>query len=156
MYAAAKSQRLLFLPLRQRETTTGLIQNTHFRQIYSIHWSPLRGKGRNKHIFTLPHIRGIRMHMKLERITRFILLCISIRDESVKAEFKKERGRQRIHSESSLCGDSLPLLQGENETLECVLAWQSRDERASDSGRWDLLLLRLILSPSSAGCPRTA
>lgn len=73
--------------------------------------------------------------MKLEHITRFILLCISIRDESVKAEFKEERGRERIHSESSLCGDSLPLLQGENETLECVLAWRSRDERASDSGR---------------------
>lgn len=73
------------------------------------------------------------MHIKLKHITKLILICFSIRHESVKAELKK---RDR-HRESSLGKLSLwrlpPLCVGENEALECVLAWQRRDERASDS-----------------------
>ena len=121
------------------------IRNSPFRQIYSLLWILLRGKGRNKHIFTFPHLGGEGMHIKLKGITKSILICISIRDESVKAELKK-RDRHWEFTQKAPFVETPSLVRGENEALECVLAWQRRDERASDSSHWDLLLLCLILS----------
>lgn len=54
-----------------------------------------------------------------------------------------------------LCSAETPSLsaRGENETLEHEPGRRRGDERVSDSGRRDLLLLRLILSPGWAGMP---
>lgn len=66
-------------------------------------------------------------------ITKFILICISIRDESVKAELKKRDRPQREFTQKALFVETPSPVRGENEALECVLAWQRRDERATDS-----------------------
>lgn len=145
MNTAAKSQRLLFLPLRQRETTTGLIQNTHFRQIYSIHWNLLRGKGRNKNIFTLAHIRGIRMHMKLERITRFILLCICIGANQLKWNLKKREADGEF-TQKALFVDTPPPPSARGK-------WNIRVCAGMAEQRWKSVWLRSLRSPPPAFDP---
>lgn len=90
-------------------------------KIYSALWNLLRGNSRNKHIFTLSHIREKGMHKKLKSITKFILICISIRDESVKAELK-ERDRQSEFTQKALFVETPSPVWGENEALECAPA----------------------------------
>ena len=57
-YAAAEAQRCTYYFERDKETTASFTSShSPFRKIYSLLWILLRGKGRNKHIFTFPHSR---------------------------------------------------------------------------------------------------
>lgn len=107
----------------------------------------------NTYIYSFLH-QGKGMHIKLKHITKFVLICISISDESVKAELKK-RDRQRVHSESSLRGDSLPCVWGKMKHWGCA---------GMAEKRWKSAWLQSLRSPPpmfdpvfrSAGCPRAA
>jgi len=69
------------------------------------------------------------MHIKLKRITGFILICMPIWGESVKSELKI-RDRHIKSSHESLFEETPSPVHDENKALECVLAWQRRDERS--------------------------